>query len=67
MGARFHGVTFKTSSPECDSVFGVQSGDTCFSVSQQFNLTSEEFNGINPNIDCLKIFVGQWLCVAGTA
>ncbi|GFY99081.1 hypothetical protein Acr_13g0004820 [Actinidia rufa] len=49
----------------CNQVYGAQSGDSCFSVTQTFNLTSEFFNAINPNLVCNKIFVGQWLCVNG--
>ena len=52
--------------PECDAVFGVGSGDTCFVVAQLFNLTADEFSTINPNLNCESLFVGQWLCVDGT-
>ncbi|PKI54143.1 hypothetical protein CRG98_025475 [Punica granatum] len=51
--------------PQCDTVYGVQPGDTCFSVIEASKLTESFFLGINPNINCDKIFVGQWLCVAG--
>ncbi|XP_021886848.1 uncharacterized protein DDB_G0273701/DDB_G0273221-like [Carica papaya] len=54
-------------SPECDQVFGARSGDTCFGISQMFNLTQDSFDAINPNLDCDKLFVGQWLCVSGSA
>ncbi|KAL5977015.1 hypothetical protein ACLOJK_021353 [Asimina triloba] len=29
--------------------------------------TAEDFCAINPNLDCDNLFVGQWLCVAGSA
>lgn len=51
----------------CDAVHGAKEGDTCFAVAQEFNLTLAQFTAINPNIDCEKVFVGQWLCVMGTA
>ncbi|RWR94554.1 Peptidoglycan-binding lysin domain-containing protein [Cinnamomum micranthum f. kanehirae] len=51
---------------ECNEVFGVGSGDTCFEVAQLFNLTADEFSTINPNLNCDLLFVGQWLCVDGT-
>ncbi|KAL4312475.1 hypothetical protein GQ457_01G042500 [Hibiscus cannabinus] len=57
----------KKSPPSCGIVYGVQSGDTCFGVSQAFNLTATLFDSVNPNLDCDSLFVGQWLCVVGTA
>ncbi|KAJ4837051.1 hypothetical protein Tsubulata_011147 [Turnera subulata] len=65
--SRLFGIGFPKSSPTCFSVYGVQSGDTCFAVEQSFNLTTEAFNAINPNLECKKLFVGQWLCVSGSA
>ncbi|OMP07861.1 Peptidoglycan-binding Lysin subgroup [Corchorus olitorius] len=56
----------KASKPDCVKVHGAEEGETCFSISQAFNLTADFFNQINPNITCDKIFVGQWLCVNGT-
>ncbi|PON70921.1 LysM domain containing protein [Parasponia andersonii] len=53
--------------PKCDSVYGVQSGDTCFGITQMFNLTTDFFSSINPNLNCTALFVGQWLCTDGTA
>ncbi|WJZ96272.1 hypothetical protein VitviT2T_014972 [Vitis vinifera] len=55
------------STPQCDSVVGVRSGDTCFAISQMSNMTAKAFSAINPNLNCDALFVGQWLCVAGTA
>ncbi|RRT85340.1 hypothetical protein B296_00002875 [Ensete ventricosum] len=60
-------VVRKTSSPSCKTVYGVKSGDTCFAVAQVFHLTAFEFSAINPNLDCDKLFVGQWLCITGDA
>lgn len=57
----------RDATPECDTVIGVSSGDTCFGVSQFFNLTVAEFLAINPNLNCSSLFVGQWLCVEGIA
>lgn len=50
---------------ECNSVYGVQSGDTCAGVIQKFSLDAIFFSVINPNLNCDKIFAGQWLCVNG--
>lgn len=55
------------STPECVSVHGVVTGDTCTAVEKQFDLTANDFKAINPNLDCDKLFVGQWLCVEGTS
>ncbi|KAL1829755.1 hypothetical protein DCAR_0209125 [Daucus carota subsp. sativus] len=57
----------KASVPTCDMVTGVSSGDTCFSIAQSFALSADEFNSINPNVNCATLFVGQWLCVVGSA
>ncbi|GMI72787.1 hypothetical protein HRI_000948000 [Hibiscus trionum] len=66
--AESRGLGFpKKSLPSCSIVYGVQSGDTCFGVSQAFNLTTTFFGSVNPNLDCDSLFVGQWLCVVGTA
>ncbi|GMI93372.1 hypothetical protein HRI_003006500 [Hibiscus trionum] len=53
--------------PSCDQVHGVVTGDTCFDVTNTFNLSTTFFESINPNLNCDSLFVGQWLCVAGTA
>ncbi|KAG8640197.1 hypothetical protein MANES_13G034200v8 [Manihot esculenta] len=60
-------ITGEEATPDCDSVYGVITGDTCFSVTQMFNLTTPFFDSINPNLNCDKLFVGQWLCVDGSA
>ncbi|MFS7934195.1 putative LysM domain-containing protein [Helianthus anomalus] len=51
--------------PICTSVVGVKSGDTCFDIAQKFKLSTKLFNSINPNLDCDKLFVGEWICVEG--
>ncbi|MFS7934182.1 putative LysM domain-containing protein [Helianthus anomalus] len=51
--------------PACTSVVGVQSGDSCFSIAQKFKLSSGFFDYINPNLNCHKLFVGEWICVDG--
>ncbi|ONI18657.1 hypothetical protein PRUPE_3G230700 [Prunus persica] len=59
----------ETSNPSninCDSVYGAEEGDTCGSVIEKFNLSSDFFLSINPNINCDSFFVGQWLCTQGT-
>ncbi|KAL6853865.1 hypothetical protein ACP4OV_019894 [Aristida adscensionis] len=50
----------------CSNVHGVAPGETCFAVGQAAGLTEEQFLAFNPNINCQKIFVGQWLCLAAT-
>lgn len=51
----------------CSKVHGVQEEETCFSVAQGAGLTQDDFLGFNPNINCAKVFVGQWVCLAATA
>ncbi|WCJ44495.1 hypothetical protein M5689_025159 [Euphorbia peplus] len=53
--------------PDCDQVYGAEDGDTCTDVATKFDLTLKSFLAINPNINCADFFVGQWLCVDGTA
>ena len=60
------GLGKSDSTPECETVFGVGAGDTCFAVTQAFNLTTEFFSALNPNLNCEALFVGEWLCVDGT-
>ncbi|KAK1375239.1 LysM domain-containing protein [Heracleum sosnowskyi] len=61
------GLVRADATPTCDQVFGTRSGDTCFSIAQSFGLTTAEFDSINPNLNCAALFVGQWLCVEGSA
>ncbi|CAL4961034.1 unnamed protein product [Urochloa decumbens] len=50
----------------CSKVHGVQEGESCFSVAQGSGLTQDDFLGFNPNINCAKVFIGQWVCLAAT-
>ncbi|KAL3740436.1 hypothetical protein ACJRO7_021683 [Eucalyptus globulus] len=52
--------------PQCDTVHGVESGDTCFDVAKASNLTPVFFDALNPNLNCTALFIGQWLCIEGT-
>ncbi|KAM5588427.1 hypothetical protein ABKV19_006723 [Rosa sericea] len=55
----------KPATVQCDSVYGVKSGDTCFEIAEGFNLPTKVFNSINPNLNCTALFVGQWVCLDG--
>ncbi|KAG5622703.1 hypothetical protein H5410_007921 [Solanum commersonii] len=44
---------------ECSKVVNVKDGDTCFDVSHTFGLGSDEFNAINPNLNCTALFVAK--------
>ena len=48
----------------CDTVYGTEKGDTYSAVAQKFKLSADSFLAIYPNINCVKIFVGQWLCIS---
>ncbi|WOH04595.1 hypothetical protein DCAR_0624006 [Daucus carota subsp. sativus] len=47
----------------CTSFIDHTAGETCFSITQKFNLTMDEFSDFNPNLNCDKLFVGEWLCL----
>ncbi|KAK1401782.1 Protein kinase domain-containing protein [Heracleum sosnowskyi] len=47
----------------CTSFIDHKEGETCSSIAQEFNLTLDEFIGFNPNLNCNKLFVGEWLCL----
>ncbi|KAM3351921.1 hypothetical protein ACQJBY_023662 [Aegilops geniculata] len=47
----------------CNKVSAVQQGETCSSLAEDAGLTQEDFLGFNPNINCVRIFVGQWVCL----
>ncbi|CAH1423521.1 unnamed protein product [Lactuca virosa] len=49
----------------CNEIYGTQVGDTCFSIIEAFHLTASTFNTFNPNLNCQKVFVGEWLCING--
>ncbi|KAK4344157.1 hypothetical protein RND71_037251 [Anisodus tanguticus] len=51
----------------CNSVYGAKVGDTCSGVANGFKLTAVKFGVLNPNMNCDEIFVGQWLCIDGSA
>ncbi|KAF8663916.1 hypothetical protein HU200_055256 [Digitaria exilis] len=51
----------------CSEVHAVKVGETCFSIAQAAGLTQEQFLGFNPNINCEKVFIGQWVCIAATS
>ncbi|KAG5597035.1 hypothetical protein H5410_038267 [Solanum commersonii] len=52
--------------PDCNRIYAAQAGDTCESLIKFFNLKAQDFSDINPNLNCDKIFVGEWLCTNGT-
>ncbi|KAM3351919.1 hypothetical protein ACQJBY_023660 [Aegilops geniculata] len=47
----------------CNKVSAVQTGETCSSLAESAGLSQEDFLGFNPNINCVRIFVGQWVCL----
>ncbi|KAL6200404.1 hypothetical protein ACLB2K_030186 [Fragaria x ananassa] len=54
--------------PECDTVYGVKPTNQCSGIMQAFDLSADElFFAINPNLNCNAIFVGQWICISGSA
>ncbi|KAM3222043.1 lysM domain-containing protein ARB [Capsicum annuum] len=51
----------------CSKIYGANIGDTCFSIMQQFSVTPESFTTFNPNLNCDKMFVGEWICLDGSS
>ncbi|XP_055822354.1 lysM domain-containing protein ARB_03442-like [Solanum dulcamara] len=51
----------------CSKIYGANIGDTCFSIMQQFSVTAEAFTTFNPNLNCEKMFVGEWICLDGSS
>ncbi|KAJ1285716.1 hypothetical protein BS78_03G298200 [Paspalum vaginatum] len=48
----------------CKKAYGVRERETCFAVAQAQGLTLKQFLLFNPNINCNKLFIGQWVCLA---
>ncbi|KAF2088472.1 carbohydrate-binding module family 50 protein, partial [Saccharata proteae CBS 121410] len=46
-----------------------QSGDTCYSIEQQYSITDAYFRSLNPEIDanCYNLALGYAYCVSGAA
>ncbi|CAN1270550.1 hypothetical protein LINPERPRIM_LOCUS13918 [Linum perenne] len=62
------GMAARISEPvkvQCNTVYGVESGDICVTIQQRFSLITSEFRVLNPNLNCRSLFVGQWICVNG--
>ncbi|KAJ3559301.1 hypothetical protein NM688_g426 [Phlebia brevispora] len=52
---------------QCTQYYTVQSGDTCFAIEQEFDITSTQFLSWNSglNSDCTNLELGFQYCVAG--
>ncbi|KAK9089496.1 hypothetical protein Scep_028578 [Stephania cephalantha] len=64
------GANKKATTPTltCFTPYGVQSGETCFSIKKEFGLSDDaHFSAINPNLNCDALFVGQWICISGSS
>ncbi|GAA0185929.1 hypothetical protein LIER_33217 [Lithospermum erythrorhizon] len=49
----------------CTIPVGAKAGDTCSAIIKSSKLSAQDFSFLNPNLNCNKIFVGQWLCLGG--
>ncbi|KAB2604016.1 hypothetical protein D8674_041864 [Pyrus ussuriensis x Pyrus communis] len=67
LGIGFGGLKAAPRAPRCQKVYGAKLGDTCDGIIQKFKLNASHFSEINPNLNRDSIFVGQWLCIVGTA
>ncbi|KAL7605106.1 hypothetical protein Lser_V15G16571 [Lactuca serriola] len=61
------GVQKAKSALVCSHVVGVEAGDDCTIISKEFGMSLASFLAINPNINCESVFVGQWVCIDGSA
>ncbi|KAL7605107.1 hypothetical protein Lser_V15G16570 [Lactuca serriola] len=61
------GVQKAKSALVCSQVVGVEAGDDCTIISKEFGMSLASFLAINPNINCESVFVGQWVCINGSA
>ncbi|KAG5597036.1 hypothetical protein H5410_038268 [Solanum commersonii] len=52
--------------PTCKTVNNVDTGDTCDNIIKFFDLEVEKFSSLNPNLNCDKLFVGEYVCLNGT-
>ncbi|GMT11960.1 hypothetical protein PFISCL1PPCAC_3257, partial [Pristionchus fissidentatus] len=48
----------------CPETVSIQSGDTCYSLSQRYGLNETEFDEINADINCDSLEVGTSICVS---
>ncbi|KAL3741944.1 hypothetical protein ACJRO7_017425 [Eucalyptus globulus] len=51
---------------QCHSVYGVQGNESCDDVMLKFNLNYTTFRIFNINLDCGRLYSGQWLCINNT-
>ncbi|OIT36754.1 hypothetical protein A4A49_60220 [Nicotiana attenuata] len=51
----------------CSKIYGANIEDTCFSIMRNFSVIPEVFTTFNPNLNCDKMFVGQWICLDGSS
>ncbi|KAK8510391.1 hypothetical protein V6N12_011760 [Hibiscus sabdariffa] len=50
----------KAFTPTCVSIYAQQEGDTCFSISQAFNLTATQSQSQLPQNLCWRMALRQW-------
>ena len=48
----------------CLKFYTVLAEDTCYSIAYKNKISWDEFNRINPGIDCKKIETGQIVCIS---
>ncbi|KAF5727019.1 hypothetical protein HS088_TW22G00705 [Tripterygium wilfordii] len=49
--------------PRCKAVGMVEIGDTCIDIANTLGLAQDKFMALNPDLDCKKLSIGQWLCI----
>ncbi|KAL0948339.1 hypothetical protein HGRIS_010925 [Hohenbuehelia grisea] len=55
------------SSPTCTSSYIVKSGDNCNAIASSNGISSYQLSVLNPSMTCSGLFIGQSLCLRGSA
>ena len=54
-----------SSLPKCTKAYKIVSGDSCYKIWTDNNLTENEFHAINPSINCDALQIGLEVCLDG--
>ncbi|KAH8889139.1 hypothetical protein GQ53DRAFT_825896 [Thozetella sp. PMI_491] len=57
--------TLPDTDPECTSYYYVKSGDSCFNIEQEYDISADQFNVWNPFVgtDCTNLWASEYICV----
>lgn len=56
-------MTSSTAGPTCAATHVVQAGDTCYSIYTAAGISADQFNQLNPGLNCNALQVcPEWMC-----